>query len=121
VPALLGAFQIGQRVAACGFDWPDVSGALQKVREEVGELEGAVQASKKRAVEEEMGDLLFALSNVARHLRVNPEVALRRANRKFAARFRKVEKRLRESGRTPVSSSLQEMDGIWQQVKDRSR
>jgi len=118
VPALLGAFQIGQRVSACGFDWPDVSGALEKVREEVAELEEAVRASGRRAVEEELGDLLFALSNVARHLKVNPEIALRRANRKFTGRFKKVEQRLREKGRGPASSSLQEMDGIWDEVKD---
>jgi MazG family protein len=119
VPALLAAFQIGQRVSACGFDWPDVSGALDKVREELGELEGARRSRRRRAVEEEFGDLLFALSNVARHLRINPEVALRRANRKFAGRFRQVEKRLRESGRDPGSASLEEMDGIWEKVKCR--
>ncbi|MGZ4886522.1 MAG: nucleoside triphosphate pyrophosphohydrolase [Candidatus Aminicenantales bacterium] len=121
VPALLGAFQIGQRVSACGFDWPDVSGALEKVREEVGELEEAVSSSKRKAVEEELGDLLFALCNVARHVKVNPEIALRRANRKFTGRFKKVEQRLREKGRGPAASTLREMDGIWEDVKGRSR
>jgi len=121
VPALLGAFQLGQRVSACGFDWPDVSGALAKVREEVGELDGALRARRRRAVEDEFGDLLFALANVARHLRINPEVALRRANRKFAGRFRQVERRLRETGRDTRSASLAEMDEIWERVKGRNR
>ena len=121
VPALLGAFQIGQRVSACGFDWPDVSGALEKVREEIGELEEAVRASKRKAVEEELGDLLFALCNVARHVKVNPEIALRRANRKFTGRFKKVEQKLRKKGRNPAASTLLEMDGIWENVKNRTR
>jgi len=121
LPALLAAFQIGQRVSACGFDWPDISGALDKVREEVGELDGALRGGRRKAVEEELGDLLFAMANVARHLRINPELALRGANRKFAGRFRQVEKRLREAGRGPGSASLAEMDALWEKVKRRGR
>jgi MazG family protein len=121
VPALLGAFQIGQRVSAFGFDWPEVSGALEKVREEVGELEEAVRTAKRKAVEEELGDLLFALANVARHVRVNPEIALRRANRKFTRRFERVESRLREAGLKPSGSNLKKMDELWEEAKGRSR
>ena len=121
VPALLGAFQLGQRAAAVGFDWPGPAGVLEKVREEIGELEAAVSASDRRGMEEELGDLFLALSSLARHLRINPELALRRANRKFAGRFRKVEAGLRREGLDPRRASLEEMEALWAGCKRRRK
>jgi MazG family protein len=116
LPALLEAFELGQRASSCGFDWPDAAGASDKVREELGEL-GAVRKSDKAAVSEELGDVLFALVNVARHHGVNPELALKRANRKFARRFRAVESKLREKGLEPGRAGLEEMDRLWDLAK----
>ncbi len=117
LPALLTAFQIGQRAGSVGFDWPDAGEALGKVREEVDELAAEVPGGRRRRVAEEVGDLLFALVNVSRHLKVNPELALRAANRKFARRFARVEATLKRRGRSPRESSLAEMDAIWDEVK----
>ncbi len=116
-PSLLASLQIGQRVASCGFDWPGPREALEKLREEIGELEDAIARGNTSEVEEEIGDMFFALSNVSRLLRINPEMALRRANRKFAARFRELENRLRKEGRRLEETTLQEMDEIWNLIK----
>jgi MazG family protein len=118
LPALLEAFKLGQRASSCGFDWPDAAGAADKVREELEELR-AVRKSDKAAVSEELGDILFALVNVARHHGVNPELALRRANRKFARRFRAVESELRQKGLDPGRAGLEEMDRLWDLAKSR--
>jgi MazG family protein len=118
-PALLEAWEIGKKAAKAGFDWPDPQGPLDKVREETAELLRARESGDERDVEEEMGDLLFMLVNVARHLRVNPELALRQANAKFRGRFRQIEEELRRRGKSPESSSLEEMEELWQQAKNR--
>ncbi len=118
-PALLAAFLIGRRVAAFGFDWPGPGGALKKVREETSELGRAMRGKDKRKVEEEIGDLFFALSNLARKLGINPETALRRANGKFIGRFRAMEAGLRASGKRLGEASLGEMDAVWEEVKKR--
>lgn len=116
-PALLSAFQIGTRVSACGFDWDEPEDVLLKVREEMAELESAVQTRERDFVFREMGDILFALANFARHLDVNPEIALREANAKFIQRFRYIEERLRERGKRPHQASLREMDALWEEAK----
>lgn len=116
-PALLSAFQIGARVSACGFDWDKPEDVLLKVREEMAELESAVQTGERDYVFREMGDILFALANFARHLDVNPEIALREANAKFIQRFRYIEERLRERGKRPHQTSLREMDALWEEAK----
>ncbi len=116
-PALLASFEIGQRVSQYGFDWPTPAEALEKVREEVGELEAAMATRRTRTIAEEVGDCLFALANVARLLRLNPEVALRRANQKFIRRFAKLEKRLQARGRNLGQATLAEMDAAWEDVK----
>lgn len=120
-PALLQAFEIGQKVSAVGFDWADARRALEKVREELGELESELDGGREREIREELGDLFFALANVARLLRINPELALRGANRKFARRFALVEERLRENGRGPGEATLEEMDAIWEDLKAERR
>jgi len=118
LPALTRGHKLGQRVARVGFDWPDHAGAFDKVVEEVGELRREhEQRAPKQRLHDEFGDLLFALCNVARKLELDPEAALRDANLKFERRFRAVEAKLRERGKDPASSTLEEMDSLWDEVK----
>jgi tetrapyrrole methylase family protein/MazG family protein/ATP diphosphatase len=120
LPALSRAAKIGKRVARVGFDWPDPSGAFAKVNEEVAELQaeaGARDAAAAGRRFEELGDLLFAVCNVARKLDLDPEAALRHANAKFERRFRAVEAELGRRGKSPAGSDLAEMDAVWEAVK----
>jgi tetrapyrrole methylase family protein/MazG family protein len=119
LPAVMEAFQMTTKVSRVGFDWPDADGALVKLDEEVLELRDAVRAkaSDQRAIAEEVGDLLFVAVNVARLTGVDPESALKAANRKFRRRFRHVEERLRAGGRSPADSTLEEMDRLWDEAK----
>jgi MazG family protein len=121
LPALLGAHEIGTRVAAVGFDWARTEDVIEKIREEVEELAGAFRSETRERAEEEMGDLLFSIANLSRKLGVEPESALRKANEKFAARFAAVESFLDERGRTVHEASLDEMETAWEVVKNRSR
>jgi MazG family protein len=116
-PALLAAFQIGRRAAQFGFDWPAPSDALEKVREELAEIEEALKTGPGEAVEEEIGDGLFALAQAARLARINPEIALRRANAKFMARFAALEAGLGQGGKALGESTLEEMEAVWNDVK----
>jgi MazG family protein len=117
LPALLAAYEIGSRVAAVGFDWPDAREVLRKVDEELAELRAAVAHEPHGRIEEELGDLLFAVANLARKLGFEPEAALRKANRKFDARFRRVEERLRSRGSSVHEASLDEMEAAWTEIK----
>lgn len=122
LPALSRALKIGKRVARVGFDWPDHGGALDKIEEECAELRHEVESAASAAqVTEEFGDLLFAMVNLARKLRIDPEAALQAANRKFEQRFRAVEARLAARGKRPEESDLEEMDGLWEEVKRAQR
>ena len=121
LPALLGAHEIGTRVAAVGFDWAHTLDVIEKIREEVEELAGAFRRETGERVEEEMGDLLFSIANLSRKLGVEPESALRKANEKFAARFAALEAFLEERGRTVHEASLEEMETAWEAIKNRSR
>jgi tetrapyrrole methylase family protein / MazG family protein len=118
LPAVMEAFQMTTKVARVGFDWKEATGALAKLDEEVLELREAV-AGKTDAgkVAEEVGDLLFTAVNVARLTGVDPESALKSANRKFRRRFRHVEQRLGADGRKPADSTLEEMDRLWDEAK----
>jgi MazG family protein len=116
-PSLLAAFQIGQRVSHFGFDWPSADEALTKMNEEIGELEAAMTSGQARRVEEEIGDCFFALANVARKLKLNPEIALRQANAKFLRRFAKLETKLKKQGKELGKATLAEMDAVWEDVK----
>jgi MazG family protein len=116
-PALLEAREIGRKAAKAGFDWPEFEGLLEKLREETTELLEARAAGNQEHVEEEIGDLLFMLVNIARHSSVHPEIALRRANAKFRQRFRQVEEGLRQRGKSLESAQLDEMEELWQQAK----
>jgi tetrapyrrole methylase family protein/MazG family protein/ATP diphosphatase len=124
MPALTRAQRIGEKVARVGFDWEDVRGSRAKVAEELGELDAAIAAGHPGAVEEEMGDLLFALVNLARHVAVDAEGALRLSIEKFTKRFAHVEKRVLEEhggwgdaggGDKHVPSNV--LDGYWEEAK----
>lgn len=118
LPALWRAEKVQKKAAKVGFDWPDVSGALDKVTEETSELKAAIDGQGDPA--EEFGDLLFAAVNVGRFLKLDPEASLTAATDKFAARFRGVEQAARAQGRNLNDMSLAEMDQLWDQVKKQA-
>jgi MazG family protein len=117
LPALTQAQRLGEAAARLGFDWPDVAGALNKVEEEWQEFRLALAGPPDPAREEELGDLLFALVNVARFLNIDSEGALRRTVYKFVKRFHVVERTLAKAGKTPETATLEEMDAIWEAAK----
>lgn len=117
LPALLRAHKLGKRAAGVGFDWPDVAGARAKVLEELQELGEAEEQGDAALVGEEMGDLLFAVANLARKLDLNPEEALRRANAKFEGRFARVEQAVQDQGGDWSAFELAELDALWDQAK----
>jgi len=117
LPALMRAVKLQNRAARVGFDWPETTMVLDKIVEESQELVEAKMQKSKADVEEEFGDLLFVMANLARHLKIDPESALRAANSKFHRRFRGVEAKLKSAGKSPESSSLEEMDQLWNEVK----
>ncbi len=121
LPALLRALKLQKRAARVGFDWPDADHVLDKIVEEAGELAEARDLHDADKMQEEFGDLLFVMANLARHLGVDPEAALRRTNAKFIRRFRSVETRLAAMGKTPQTSDLAEMDALWDAVKTKER
>jgi MazG family protein len=116
-PALLEAREIGKRAAKEGFDWPEFAPLVKKLQEETDELLEARSSGDQNHVEEEVGDMLFMLVNIARHAGVHPEIALKRANAKFRQRFRQVEEGLRQRGKSLASAQLDEMEELWQQAK----
>lgn len=120
MPSLLLAKRIASQASGVGFDWGDASQALEKVVEETRELQAEIAAGRRRQAESEIGDLLFAVANVARLLEINPEFALARANRKFTRRFRFIETELRRQGRDIASASLEEMETLWQRSKSET-
>ena len=133
LPALTRAVKLQGKAARVGFDWPSLAPVFAKLKEELSELEeialpldprGSVpdqSAARHAKIEEEFGDLLFVVANVARHLKLDPEAALRAANQKFIRRFRHIEERLSERGSSPAQSNLAEMDALWDQAKARER
>jgi ATP diphosphatase len=122
LPALSRAVKLQSKAARVGFDWPSSDEVLTKIAEECRELRDAAHGSEADAhTVEEYGDLLFAMANLARHLGIDPEAALRGANAKFERRFRHIEKELEARGRTPAQSDLAEMDGLWNDAKAKER
>jgi MazG family protein len=121
LPALSEAHKISERVARQGFDWPDLAGVLGKLEEETRELSEAAsiedEATRRDAAEAEIGDMLFVVVNIARHLGLDSEAALKRSNRKFRERFRHIETVLGRSGRTPADAAPGELESLWQQAK----
>lgn len=117
LPALSRAAKLQKRAARVGFDWPQWQQVLEKLDEERGEVEEAIASGDAAAIADEIGDLLFVCVNLARHLDVDPELALRGANRKFERRFRHIEATLAADGRTPPQSTLAEMEALWVDAK----
>jgi tetrapyrrole methylase family protein/MazG family protein len=118
MPSLLLANRIASQAAGVGFDWDDAARALDKVVEEAAELRAEIEGGRRHEAENEVGDLLFAVANVARLLKINPEFALSRTNKKFTRRFRFVEAELRRQGKDIAAATLAEMEELWQQSKD---
>ena len=117
MPALFRAEKMQRRVARVGFDWTEVKPVLDKVVEEFGEFSEAIERGNQDHAEEELGDIMFALVNVARHHKICAEDALRKTTHKFARRFRFIEDKITESGKDISETSLEEMDGIWEEAK----
>jgi len=117
-PALLRAYRVQQKAATVGFDWNEISPVWDKVHEELDELKLEIDRENRDSIEEEFGDFLFAIVNLGRFIKVNPEDALRRAIDKFSSRFRKVEQQIAESGKDIRQSTLEEMDVIWNRIKE---
>ena len=116
MPSLLVSYRMTQKAAGVGFDWGSPGEVLDQVKEEIGELEAALASDRARA-REEIGDLLFAVANLARHLGVDPEAAAAQTNLKFRRRFRHIEDRLRAQGRRVDQATLAEMDALWEEAK----
>jgi uncharacterized protein YabN with tetrapyrrole methylase and pyrophosphatase domain len=127
LPPLEMAYRLQERAASVGFDWPDTRGPLEKVKEEVRELEAELSSERTAprsplpAVQEEIGDLLFAVVNLSRKLRVDPGAALKRANDKFTRRFAEVERLAAERGLKVGRASLEELDRLWEKTKAAGR
>lgn len=117
LPAINRARKLQKRAATVGFDWSSVSPVLAKVQEEIGELDAAIDSQDTAAVEDELGDLLFSVVNLARHLQQDPEAALRKANQKFETRFRQLEQLVRQNGQTPEALDIETLESYWQTVK----
>lgn len=116
-PGLLEALKLTKKAAKVGFDWPDREPVFEKIQEEIEELKKATDERDSGEISEEIGDLLFAVVNLARHLDVEPETALKTTNRKFRRRFSFIEKELAAGGRKPENTGLDEMDELWNKAK----
>jgi ATP diphosphatase len=120
LPALIRAVKLQTRAGSVGFDWNDPRAVLAKLREEIGEIEAELDAGEapdRDRLEDEIGDLLFAVANLARHLKVDPDQALRRTNVKFTRRFAHIERALAARGRKPAEATLDEMEALWREAK----
>jgi len=122
LPALLRAEKIQKRAARVGFDWKTIGPVIDKIEEELGELRREIEAGKidPARVTDELGDVLFAVANLARHCKVDPEAALRSTNDKFEKRFRYVEQQLALQGKKPAEATLEEMEALWQDAKTKA-
>lgn len=117
LPALLRALRVGQKAHRIGFDWPSYHGVLAKIREEIDEVEEALEAGDRAHAADEVGDLLYAVVNLCRHVDADPEASLRRTISRFERRFMRVEQTLREEGKTPEACDLEELEAHWERAK----
>ena len=120
-PALNKSFKIGKKARAVGFDWPEINGVYKKIFEEIDELKAAVESSSEDEIENELGDLFFTLVSLARHLKVNPESALRSANKKFIDRFKTMEHLAKQQNKKLDEMSLEELESLWQLAKENDQ
>ena len=121
LPALTRALKLQEKAGKVGFDWNDPRAVLAKIREEIDEVEAELDAGRLDLAQAELGDLLFVVVNLARHLKADPEAALRGANAKFERRFGYIEAALAGQGRSPAKATLAEMDALWNEAKARER
>ncbi len=121
LPALTRALKLTARAGRVGFDWPDAPAVLEKLAEEVAELRAELPEADPARLADEMGDVLFVVANLARKLNLDPESCLRQANAKFSRRFGEIETALATQGRTPSEASLEEMEALWMEAKQRER
>ncbi|MFC5418258.1 nucleoside triphosphate pyrophosphohydrolase [Bosea eneae] len=121
LPALTRAWKLQAKASTVGFDWNDARLVLDKIREETAEIDEALASGDKAAIKEEIGDLLFVIANLARHVDTDPEACLTAANAKFERRFAGIEAALEQDGRKPADASLDEMEALWQRVKRAER
>ena len=137
LPGLTRAIKLQSKAAKVGFDWPDIAPVFAKLQEEIREFEEVAKLADPRGqafaagvhddgtsatkIKEEFGDILFVMANIARHLEIDPETALRGANQKFTRRFAYIEQRLAEHGKTPAQSDLAEMDALWDEIRAADR
>jgi len=123
LPAIHEAHQISSRAARVGFDWPDIEGIFEKLQEEVSELREVIadtgDENQRERLEDEIGDMLFVIVNIARYVKIDSESALKRANRKFKARFRYMESELAKQGKSLEHTPLEEMEALWQKAKSQ--
>ena len=119
MPAMSRAVKLQKRAARVGFDWPSTLEVFNKIKEETRELEVEIQANRTEAIEEEFGDLLFVFANLARHLGIDPEKAVRKTNAKFERRFKGIEQELDNKGKNLSDCSLEELDGLWDMMKEK--
>jgi len=118
-PLLNYAVALQQAAASVGFDWPDIDGIIDKIHEEVDEVAAELAGADPLRLQDEIGDLLFAITNLARHLQVDPQLALAQTNQKFRRRFAFIESQLKAQGKTLEASSLAEMDRLWEAAKQQ--
>ncbi len=121
LPALMHAKKLAERASHAGFDWPEIDGALAKVKEEMAELEQALSEDNRQAIENELGDLLFATANLGRYLRIDAEEALRKTIGRFIFRFGHVESSLEKNGRSLKKASLTEKEALWREAKSLTK
>ncbi|MEM7352971.1 MAG: nucleoside triphosphate pyrophosphohydrolase [Acidobacteriota bacterium] len=119
LPALTGAHRMTQKAAGVGFDWPEIGGVMAKIREELAEVDEVIATDEPERQKEEIGDLLFAVVNLARHLKIDPEAALSGANRKFRRRFEALEEVFVDRDRSLPDATLEELDAVWDEIKDQ--
>ena len=119
IPPIRRAIAIQRRVASVGFDWPDTTGIVEKIREEIAELELEIKAKDRIKIKEEIGDLLFTIVNLARRVNVSPESALETCSVKFIRRFNELEDSIKQAGGTLESATLEEMERFWQKSKEK--
>lgn len=117
LPALMRAKDLQKKASKVGFDWEDEEGILDKIEEELSEMHEALRSGDDAELKDEIGDVMFAITNLARHRKIDPEDALNGCNRKFKRRFRSIERALEERGKTPSESTLMEMDALWDESK----
>jgi len=121
LPSLLRAHRLQEKAARVGFDWERTEQVWEKLQEEMHELQSTLTTQDRAKAEEELGDVLFSLVNVARFLEINPDEALHKSTAKFIQRFQFIERELSRQGRTPKHATLAEMDALWEQAKQREQ